>query len=203
MTEEERELFYNSSINSLPEKWERMKWVKEKERQLNIEKVTTWEITRYLYHSGTYGYVNGNYASSILSIASAIDSFLGSIISADEFSKKEFLSVRIKKAEDSNKISPDMASELKNFNDKIRNHLVHPKGPFTHYLLGGEFDEKTGKWTKEFPMKEITIIKDGMIRALKMDPNANMRKVCEYSILLFMKTVRDHLNLKYGYSNLG
>ena len=41
MTEEERELFYNSSINSLPEKWERMKWVKEKERQLNIEKVTT------------------------------------------------------------------------------------------------------------------------------------------------------------------
>ncbi len=82
MTEEEREIYFKSSFDRLPYSWERMKWIKETERKIDIENVITWEITRYLYHSGTLSYVNGDYPSSILSISSAIDSFLSSIISA-------------------------------------------------------------------------------------------------------------------------
>ncbi len=88
-----------------------------------------------------------------------------------------------------------ITKELEIFNVKIRNHLVHPKGPFTHFFLGGEFDEKKGSWTKTFQLNDVAIVKDNNIRALKMDPIANMKHVCEYSILLFMRTVRDHLDL--------
>ncbi len=196
MTEEEREIYFKSSLNKIPYSWERMKWIKETERKIDIENVITREITRCLYHSGTLSYVNGNYSASILSISSAIDSFLSSIISATEFSERTLLSARIQKAREDNKISLDISNELEIFNAKIRNHLVHPKGPFTHFFLGGEFDNKKGSWTKTFQLDDIAIVKDNTIHALKMDPNTNVKHVCEYSILLFMRTVRDHLNLK-------
>ena len=88
-----------------------------------------------------------------------------------------------------------MADELMNFNDKVRNHLVHPKGPFTHFFLGGEFNANTRKWSKDFQQEDIAIIKDNSIQSLKMDPNQNMKQVTEYSILLFMRIVRNHLDL--------
>ena len=87
MTEEEGRQYYTGLIDRIPQNWTRMKWVKENERKLNIEKTTTWEITCYLFHAGTNSYVNGNYASSILSIASALDSFLGSIILLQNYSR--------------------------------------------------------------------------------------------------------------------
>ena len=196
MTEEEREIYFKSSLEKIPYSWERMKWIKETERMIDIENVITWEITQYLYHSGTLCYVNSNYSASILSISSAIDSFLSSIISATEFSERTMLSGRIQKAKEDNKISLDIANELEIFNAKIRNHLVHPKGPFTHFFLGGEFDNKKGSWTKSFQLNDVAIVKDNTIRALKIDPNTNMKHVCEYSLLLFMRTVRDHIILR-------
>jgi len=203
MTEEEKKIYYRSSTDKIPQNWTRMKWVKENERKLDIENVETWAITIYLFHAGTNSYVNRNYAASILSIASALDSFLGSIISAREFAEIDVLSGRIKKAKDTNKISPDIAIELLSFNDKIRNHLVHPKGPFTHYFLGGKFDKKTGTWTKDFTQEDIGIVEDGMITAIRLNPNTNMKQVSEYSIDLFIRTVRDHLDFtKLGKTNI-
>ena len=195
MTEEERRLHCNYITNELPQTWARINWVKNNERRFNIEKETTWEITKYLYHSGTLSYVYELYASSILSIASAIDSYLSSIISPIEYSGKSLLSKRIQMAKENKKISPDLADELMIFNDKVRNHLVHPKGPLTHFFLGGDFDAKTGTWSKDFQLEDIAVVKDNSIQALKMDPIQNMKQVTEYSLLLFMRTVRDHLDL--------
>jgi len=95
-----------------------------------------------------------------------------------------------------NKISTKLADELVIFNEKIRNHLIHPKGPNTHLFLGGEFDREKCSWSKDFNLSEIVLIKDG-IQYLKFDPLENMKHVSEYSIELFMRTVRDHLDLKY------
>lgn len=200
MTKEEEEIFHKSKQDAQEESWERMKWIKEKERTYNIEDVVTWEITKYLYNEGTLSYVNGRYASSILSVSSTIDSFLSSIISAIEFANKTMLSKRIDKAEELGRISPDLAEELSKFNDRIRNYLVHPKGPNTHFFLGGEFDEEAKTWKKDFQLSDIAVVKGNTIIALKFNPIANMRKVCEYSLVLFMRTVRDHLDLKYNHN---
>ena len=43
----------------------------------------------------------------------------------------------------------------------------------------------------------VVVEKDG-IQYLKIDSLENMKQVCEYSIELFMKTVRNHIDLKYG-----
>ena len=195
MTEEEQRFHYDFITSELPQTWERMKWVKFNERRLNIEKEQIWKITRYLYHSGTLSYIYELYASSILSIASAIDSYLSSAISTTEYTEKSLLSRRIQKANETKRISSDMADELMIFNDKVRNHLVHPKGPLTHFFLGGDFDAKTGTWSKDFQLEDIAVVKDNSIQALKMDPIQNMKQVTEYSLLLFMRTVRDHLDL--------
>ncbi len=196
MCDKEKRHFYKSSIKKIPQNWTRMKWVKETERKLDIENVKTWAITQYLFNSGTISYVNGNYASSILAIASALDSFLGSIISAKEFAENTYFSGRIDKADKMNKISPGMADELRTFNIKVRNNLVHPKGPLTHYFLGGDFDKKKKTWNKEFTTEDVGIVEDGMLKGVRMKPKENMRQVSEYSIELLIKTVRDHLDLK-------
>lgn len=96
---------------------------------------------------------------------------------------------RIEKSIDLALIETDLGNELLKFAKEIRNNLTHPKGPHTHYFLGGKFDPRTASWNKEFSLDEVAIVENDTIIGLRLNPNQNMKKVAEYSLELFIRTI--------------
>lgn len=176
---DEETIFKEYNKSEEDNRWRRLKWAKEKEREFDVENLGVLSHIRMLFHNSTLSYVYGNYIASILSICSALEAFLSSKISASKITDRKYLSGYIKDAFDEKIIAQKTYKELKNFNNTVRNNLVHPKGPLTTSMLGFKnvhFSGKKSTWESpdRKPMHPLT-----------------MQEAAEKGILLFVTTVSE------------
>ena len=174
MSEQERDIFVEYYTSQLDSRWERLKWIKEKEREYDV---------RMLYHNSTLSYVFTNFLASILSICSAIEAYLSSKISPEKVHVPKYLSQYIRDAFEENLISENTSKELSNFNNYIRNHVVHPKGPTSLSMLGFKITQYTGRKTSwESPDRKTML-------------PLSHKDAAEKGILLFLQVVKECLKI--------
>ncbi|MHA1345896.1 MAG: hypothetical protein ACTSYH_10980 [Candidatus Heimdallarchaeaceae archaeon] len=188
MSSEEKILFKRFYQSETEDRWKRLKWIKEKEREYDIEKLVVWDHIRLLYNNATLAYVYELYLAAILSICSSLEAFISSKISPEKVKRPKYLSHYIRDALEEGLVSDSVYKQLKKFNDNIRNHVVHPKGPTSLGNLGFKLVTFSGiKSTWESPDRK------------PMSP-LTMKEAAEKGVLLFMETVKHWMDLK-NYKN--
>lgn len=184
MSDKEELIFKNYYSSEIDSRWERLKWINERKREYGIERLGVWDYIIILFKNATFSYVYELYPASILSICSSLEAYISSKISPKKVRRPKYLSQYIDDAKEEGIISDVTYNELKDFNDNIRNHIIHPKGPSSLSKLGFKLIEYSGtRATWESPDREPMWL-------------LSLKDVAEKGILLFMEVVKQCMNTR-------
>jgi hypothetical protein len=186
VTEEEKEIFMKYNQNVVGNRWLRMKWVKDKEREYRVDQYRgVFDDTRVLYQNSTNAYVYGSSLAAGLTVISALQAFF-----MQKFHPKDSLefSKLINLAYEQGHIDEGLKEELHHYRKFVRNNLAHPIGINTVSTLGFKVKYKgseTGSsvnWSSPDgkPMHPLTF-----------------DEVAEVGIELFLRVVNQYLRSKY------
>jgi len=140
--------FESIKLETIPQQYEKYRWIKTEEQNFNVEKVILHPLTTQYYHEATQSYINGLFLTSILAIGVAVDQFIRQLVDPLYKYKKRIPNSIFTEAVDKKFITVKLKKEIKDFKKTIRNQVAHPKAPFTQ-MLGLTYKEEEREVEKE------------------------------------------------------